>query len=583
MERNSFKLPLHCEIGIRKQLASNFIRSATDLSHDAVHPSISPTSSEEAAWQLLRAFISAIDCNVFWKFQDVDGRVLTGIRPLNLNVTMNALLNGERVKLAYLTKKRFVQHCRGNDKYYYRSKWNAYASIGYGSHDNAWRKLNFDARCFALDERKFTSKDIALLLLGFDVDCHHGERDVQKTTDLILSLFPGSYHEASTNSLGCHLFVKLYYNSRTCMGSHYATLNYLQSLCKNIADGIECRRIHLGYDAALDGIRGLPTLIGFETQDGKPVIVKRTLDDGTVVERPRFKITCRNPVIKIPFYRNCSMLAVHQFFQAPTFNVQHLEEIQRELLVHGIGIPEYYFNDGFEEALSRLYAGDFDEPQKSLEDPDDKTSTLKTHNSVFPAALNYELAARNLVAVQNSHERRIEFGMLFARHLGRVPTDSELELEYQNLGLNKSGSQSDTTSFRFGQISRWLSQTFDPEKCRFGYGGYTTAREKTEDLMEQRVKGFTIKWSKGNGDRPITIAKLSALYWCMRHSQGRLSTTHFSRSQAKTALLETLKTKCHNAEIAAMFRVLQTVDLIEQVSGACPGQLGRGWAVKELS
>ena len=91
-----------------------------------------PTPAEEAAWQILKPFVNPIDCNVAWAFQDLDGQILTGIRPLNLNATMNALLNGELVELAYFTKKKFLQHCRGKAKYYYRSRWNGAFTDGQG-------------------------------------------------------------------------------------------------------------------------------------------------------------------------------------------------------------------------------------------------------------------------------------------------------------------------------------------------------------------------------------------------------------------------------------------------------------------
>ena len=60
----------------------------------------SSTSAEEAAWQILKPFINPIDCNFAWTFEKQDGEILTGIRPLNLNTTMNALINGEMVDLA---------------------------------------------------------------------------------------------------------------------------------------------------------------------------------------------------------------------------------------------------------------------------------------------------------------------------------------------------------------------------------------------------------------------------------------------------------------------------------------------------
>ena len=561
--------------------------SAPRWNHRAVgsspnpRPILTPTPVEEAAWQLLKPFVNPIDCNVAWSFQGLDGQFLTGIRPLNLNVTINALLNGDPVDLAYFTKTKFLQHCRGESKYYYRSRWNGFACTGYGSHDKAWKKLQCDAPRYALDSKKFASPRIALVLLGFDVDAHHGEHDVEKTTNLILDLFPGAYHEPSTNGLGRHIYVKLYYDINTCVGGHHATLQHLHHLCTFVGEGIECRRQRAGYDAALDRIRGLPTLIGIKRENAKPSIIHKILPNAGIIEKPTLEVTCRSLVIKIPFYRNCTETAVDQFFRAPFYSLQHLQFVQEAMFQDGTGVPEFVFHDDVQEGMNALLSG-MDITEASTH-TGNKHLTNNTHNSVFPAALNYQTAARNLIAVQDSHERRIEFAMLYTRHLGRVPTGQELELEYGTIGLRKAESKSDNTTYRFHQISRWLEQTFKPEKCCFGYGGYQIDRDKTEALIAKRITGLKLEWTKGNGNRPIRVARLAGLYWCMRHSQGKGSSTHFSRKQAQVAMLETLKVKCHNAEVAAMFRILEQVGLIQKAGGYCPGHFGRGWAVGELS
>lgn len=337
--------------------------TATPPAAERLHPQLRTagllhiTPAEEAAWHLLKPLIHPLDCNVFWQSQDLDGQILTGIRPLNLNATMNGLLNGESVWLSYFTKRKFIQHCRGIAKYYYRSRWNGFAGTGYGSHRNAWKKLNCDAQRFALDGKKFTSPRVALVLLGFDVDCHHGEKDVQKTTDLILGLFPDAYHEASTNGLGRHIYVKLYYDIQSRNGSHYATLHYLHSLCEFIDHGIEQMRLRAGYDAGLDRIRGLPTLIGFELEDGKPIQIDRVLPNGEIIEKPKLKITRRSVVIKIPFYRCCTEDSVDRFFSAPCFSLQHLEDIRGRMLNQGIGIPDFVYRDELQDGMNELLAG----------------------------------------------------------------------------------------------------------------------------------------------------------------------------------------------------------------------------------
>ncbi len=101
--------------------------------------------------------------------------------------------------------------------------------------------------------------------------------------------------------------------------------------------------------------------------------------------------------------------------------------------------------------------------------------------------------------------------------------------------------------------------------------------------MAKRVGGLKLVWNKGSGNRVIGLSKLAALYWSMRHSQGRNGSTYFSYKQAKSALLETLGKKAHSAEVAAMYRVLVSCGLLQKASGYCPGRFGRGWIVGELS
>jgi hypothetical protein len=286
-------------------------------------PSIG-TPAEEAAWQVLKPFIDPADCNQ-WVTYIAAGELIEGVRAMNTNACLEARYNHERLRLRYFGKGKLVQHCRGLAKYYYRGRWNGVASTGYGGHANAWQKLRFDAAPFAMDGRKVTYPAVQVLLLGFDVDCHHGEKDVARTTDLILELFPGTYHEPSTNSLGRHLYVKLYYRHD---GDRRAALERIRSLTGRLAAHIEAERRRRGYDAALDGIRGLPSLVEVERDaGGAPRTHSVTLADGSTIQAPSLRVAWRSPVIKIPFYRNCSMDEVSRFFAAPWYDVEQIDDI----------------------------------------------------------------------------------------------------------------------------------------------------------------------------------------------------------------------------------------------------------------
>jgi hypothetical protein len=498
---------------------------------------------------------------------------------MNLNETLNQLLNGFAVHVTYLTKRRFLEHCRGQSKLYYRSRWNGFASSGYGCSVNAWKSLRCDARLYGLNGRKFQSDKIAVLLLGFDVDSHHGEQDVQKTTDLILSYFPNAYAEPSTNGQGKHIYLKLYYPIRYC-STHHATLTYIHELCGWIAKALDEQRRSAKYDAPLDRIRGLPTIVRFDrTSDGKVRMRSHQLKDGTIVEKPMVKVAVRTMVIKIPFYGDCSAVKVKQFAASPFYSLGHLIGIQDTLHHKGYGWITYDYDDSFEQDLDAVYATSVD-PEKLS-----KTYEPITYTTSVSPGETYARLSSNLATIQDSHERRVEFAMLLARQLRRVPMAAELEREYRDAGLHRAESKSDADPLRFQQIVGWLSKAFCVEKLGFSPEAYQAEKQLVEDKLTKRVCGLKLEWSKWSRMkcRPISIEKLSALWWLLMRSQGEQPKTRFSYAQAQQGLLKTLNIqKTHRGEIAAMFSTLEQAGLIERSGGYCPDKFGQGWVVNDL-
>ena len=536
-----------------------------------------PTPAEEAAWQVLRPFIDPIDCNQFVSYMAEDDLVAE-VLAMNPNSVLNDLLNHEPVKLRYLGKKQFFLHCRGKARFYYRSRWNGTAYTGYGGHRNAWKQLPFDAAAFALDARKAVREDIGVVLLGFDVDCHDGERDVDRTTGLILDLFPSAYHEPSTNGLGRHIYVKVYYpvNHR---GSRHATLQHLKRLADRLWRFIESLRIGRGYDAVLDKIRGLPTLVEFRT-DAQGLVVNHnvTLEDGSIVSHPSLQVVCRNQVIKVPFYDNCSIETVSAFFNAAYFSVQHLEAILSDDVTEGRDLNPDVAVQPVTDKVASVEIPSEDGRMASDGFPSLSTS-LNNHNSVYPSRHpDVDLAVSDLAAVQDSHERRVGFAMLLARRYGRVPLPDELEAEYARAGLKKADSKSDGLPQRYVEICRWLEASFDPAKSEFSYRSYAAVKTDVEAILAARTTGRKLEWRK-DGIKPVSIEKLATLYWAMKHSQGQASMTHFSYRQAHEALRQSVGLSAHRNEVAAMLRILEDLALIRRAGGYFPGKYGQGWKV----
>lgn len=190
-------------------------------------------------------------------------------------------------------------------------------------------------------------------------------------------------------------------------------------------------------------------------------------------------------------------------------------------------------------------------------------------------------AVDRLAGLADSHQRRVRFAMLLARRLGRVPTADETEKEYVRSGAFKEDSRSDVNRRKYEQICRWLEGAFEPDKVEFHYRGYPAHRQAMEGLIRAKVTGRRFEWRKGK-PRLVSIEKLAALSWAIRHSQGNKQMTHFSYRQALVALRQALGATAHRNELAAMFRVLGRLGLTQRVGGYQPGQHGQGWRVNRL-
>lgn len=518
---------------------------------------------EEAAWQVLKPFINVIDCNHYVHWKTPDGKLLDDVYAMNTNETLNRLFNGESVKLKYLSKARFFEHCRGNRKYYYRSQWNAAPCTGYGSGKNSHRRLSFDAARYAMADKKHAFKNLGIILIGFDIDAHKGEPDVDKTTNLILEMFPGAYAEPSTNGRGCHVYVKLLFPAKL-RGNRHRTLRYIAGLVESVKDLIEQDRIKRGYAAPLDLVAGLPTDVGFVDE--------------------RLKITKRTKVIKMPFYKLDGFRAVDQFFQAPWYRVEYLEDVVSLRPVSPFVEPDSQAADDnnlVDKLLDAVSDGCQEEVNEAITPLLPLTPPKKTYPSVqraYPSiGLTYETHIQDLKAIEDSRQRRLEFGLLLSRRMGRVPTPSELKQEYIRSGVYRQTSESDKDDHRYDQLVKFLEKGFDPDKAAFSYLDYPRHRQEMESLLLAKTHGLELTWRKGGETKPISIIKLAALYWSIRHSQGRADFTRFSYGHVRIAVRQTLDQGVHRLEIARMLAILEQIGLVQRVCEAVWGMYGTGW------
>ena len=521
-------------------------------------PKVIGTSLEEAAWQILKPFINPLDCNHYVNLSLPDGNKLDDVYCMNTNETLNRVLNGEAVSsLKHFSKNYFITHCRGQRPYYYRCRSNARFSTGYGNGNRSHLKLPFAGSLFGMDHKRMIDQNLGIVLLGGDIDCHHNEKDVKETTDLLLRLFPNAYTEASTNGKGCHIYLKLTYPLNR-YGDWIQTIEHLHLIVDLVSEIIEKKRIHCGYDAPFDKFRGLPSLIHRDEQNHRLSILKRS------------------QVIKIPFYRDCSLERVLQFHHSPWYCLHDLENL---ILASDVG------ND---DVVDVGIYDNSEENRGSVDNSTDKGIGVKENinflssllpNRAYPAVRpTSEIQVTDLMDIEDSRKRRLEFGLKLVRHLGRVPSPQELKAEYVKSGLFKASSKSDNDDHRYAQLVQLLAQSFNPQKVEFHYRDYPTHKNSLESLVKSKTVGARLEWKKDKV-KPIRIDKLAALYWAIRHSQGKKDFTRFSYRHVVTALKATIGQSAHRNEIARMLAILEEIGLIVRVAKPVWGaiRLGQGW------
>ena len=562
------------------EFASDLVRQHTTRSTSA----ISLTTAQEIAWRLLLPFIHVADCNVQTAFFNTRTNEWDTYRgPMNRRETFTDLINGRPVRASYFTRKCFQEHTIGISRYFYRSRYNARYSTGFGGYAHAYKDLPFDADRFGLKGKKITDPATAILLLGLDIDAHDGEQDVHKTLNMLLEFFPGSYFEPSTNGTGIHLYLKFKYPIDRC-GSSHGTLRYVFDLCADLGRLLDRERLDRGYDAPLDRIRGLPTLITLDRDEKQqPIILKSVLPDGTTKKRYKLRIYCRSEVIKVPFFRGCSMEAVTWFYDAPWVDLDNFESIHTELA----GCPYYgRRNDimALPEVLEDQLVEDLLGSEEPIEIEAEEDNSIVCGPEPRLRQKDYQQAVGELVTTLDSNERRFEFCLLYCQWKGRLAEVSELIREYRRAGLALPRSRSDNHPVvfesRIQAIRDWMATRFDPAKVRFNYRQYPDHRSEAEAIIRSSMAGINLECHHGKRRKELTVEHLAALYWSLGHSQGHNASTRFSQKQARDAVLETIGDKMQTHEITAAFRALRAMGLIEKMGNYLAGYQATEWRVK---
>lgn len=506
------------------------------------------------AWYALQPFVNTLDCS-----QRYGELVIAQNDNSSLESIFNGDLTPEGLKLRpyYFGKFRLEMHLSGAATYYYRSKAFSPARTGYGGYEKAHKKLDF-AQEMGISGKCQKSNDTCVMLLGIDIDAKHDEPDAAEVSQMLLELFPGSYHEPSTGGNGIHFYLKTFYDT-ALRQTQYQTVKHVHDICTDLGAVLERLRLDAGYQAPIDKVRSHPSLLSYDSNT------------------ERIRVQCRSICIKIPRFTQGED-DVLRFHTAPYVDFRYLEELVREAKEKDLAAaPELHITNG-EEKLNQAYLLS----SQDADDGDDETRGEGggvCSNSVCTSS--YEDLIKNLQSNTDAHERTVGLALAYARHIRRIPTVDEMLKEYQAQGLNTGADEDGNRRRRMQVMYDYHLRTFDPSKLGFNLEGYDEEKDIYLSVIRDRITSTTNLTYQQNRTRHITIEDLARLYFAMCRSQGKGTSTAFSISQVQNAMKKLAGKKGSPHRASRMLGLLQELRLIEQVGGYIPGIRGKAWCAQQ--
>jgi len=514
-----------------------------------------------AAWHVLSSFVNPSDCASKFSFLGDDGKSQSLIVPMNTNAAMEAFLTGEvidgqKAGLHWFTKGRLQSHLTGIETFYYRSRPNGRARLGYGGYAGATDRIGFDHRELHVTSPVRRFEHVGVLLLCADIDAHHGETDAPAVRDWLLNgFFPEAYWEPSTSGRGIHLYLKVAYSPWQC-GRLHTTIVRVCQVIREFARSLDAQRIAMGFNAKVDGLLGLPSLIDFTNE--------------------RLRIH-RSRCVKLPRFAG-GMPDIQRFHFSPYFLLNGFEAGTPQMAsVNQQEGPECPC--GWDRLSEEFLMHDIENitgprPPKSSSHTSSGGDVIL--NSVYPRD-QFEDMLRDLRKVEDAFERSLSFVQIYSRRMGRVPTAAEAMAAYEQAHLNTGIDEEGRRQARFQYIASFVAKTFRKSRGDWLPDTYEKVRQTVEAevtirLQHQPQAGVYLK-AKGRSCR-VAVETLSAGWFAMWHSQGANKDTAFSYQQMGMALKRlTGRTPCR-AELSACFSALKALRAITFIRGAVPGIRG---------
>jgi len=525
---------------------------------------LEPDPLREAAWYALIPYINPIDCSKKMVLTTRSGTRYACPIPLNTNAQLESFYmgkqtNGKSVKPFWFSKKLLAAHLQGIQTFYYRSRPNGVARTGYGSSDDAWKRLGAAADVLGIRGRCRKSRAVGVMLVCADIDAHCGEKDVAAVRDWLLrQYFPNAYWEPSTNGRGVHLYLKISYFPYA-LKDQDRTLRHVVGVVNQLACLLDEERRKLGFDAPVDKLRGLPTLFAW-TESGL------SIQRGGCIKVPRFA---------------SGLSDVVRFHESPSFEFSELKQLFLQSQSNDVGLPTDREKTGLneinpEEEQKQGFAYRWDIDDRSLPKPPICAAGLLL-NSAYPS---YELEMSRLKNQAAAFTRTHSFALTFSRRLGRIPSVNEALAEDEKHELHTGDDRNGERAARIEYVLTHVAKTFNAQAGLAGFEQHrkTLTAEITGLLGDRPLP--TYRKTKGRPAASATVDEIAMVLFAMRRSQGRDVSTEYGYAKVQDALKRIRGKKCSRDRASCILKSLTLLGLIQKVAGGIPGKRGAIYRVR---
>jgi hypothetical protein len=578
------------------------------------------TKEIEAAWYVLKPFFHPLDCaeKNTYSIQDPqgDGTIIkSGVYPLNVNYVLASILSGDnRYRPSYMTKAKLAQHLNQIKTYYYRSAYQSIYSIGYGSHQNQALKLPFAQDLGVTSKRIPYPGGFYILLVGIDIDAHHGETDSLTVEEWLKTIFPESYWEPSSSFTGRHGYFKLAYPCTVSISSVIHSLKFLFSL-------LDQKRQLLGFQSTIDVPCGLPSTLTLVPEypyveeeleyltDSSPqeislsVLTQLTGKDyskGPV--NGKFIKLKRSQSFKFPRFNRtnptlCTMEDISFFYRLEffpySFVTNLIETLSKELNLNPGGDNK---KSEEEYPVSIVCSPQNNNRPKSIGWQDIVGQEMSlvdywtTKSKKKSSKINYQKKIEALNTLQDSKKKTGLFYWNYSVYLHRVPTVEEAITEYIRQGLNSNPNvDSKQRKRRFNYCYRFILKRFDESRCGFHLDDWDSQKNTCVNLIQTHLSDqIHLKW-KMNSQKQYALAmdELALVYFSIKKSNEYDKTNSdtiirysFSYKRLKSIFKMVLNKGCHRAKCSRILQVLQEIGLIEKTGNYICSVRGNCFKVK---